>query len=461
MSAERRVSDSLFHQSSMCALRARLDRREIAPADVAEACSRRIGELDGTYRAFVCHDPALVREQAEAASRFLKDHPARPLEAMPVGVKDIMNTASYPTQMGSPIWRGFTPGNDARCVYNVVRDGAIVAGKADTAEFAVHVCNNAINPHDALRTPGTSSSGSAVAVATGMVPFALGTQTAGSIVRPASFCGIYGCKPSFGLIPRTGMLKTTDTLDSVGFFCVHLEDLRAVFDAVRVHGLNYPLSHAVLSSAVEQAPLSGADAPWKVAFVRSHTWSSAPDYARVAMAGFAARLAAHPAFRVEDVELPPIMRRTHEVHEVIYNKALSYYFQLEYQSQEGMSALMRKLIEHGARITPREYQEALDIQSQQCQAMDRFFGDYDLVVSLSTAGEAPLRGVEERPDPALMWTMTHLSVVSVPLFKAPSGLPFGMQAVARRYRDYKLFACLSDMCAAGLIPDRTPDFALS
>src|SRR3990167_8157472 len=191
---------------------------------------------------------------------------ARLLECIPVGVKDIYNTADFPTQMGSPLWKDFTPGNDARAVYHLKRQGANIVGKTVTAEFAVHALDKTLNPYDATRTPGTSSSGSAVAVSMGMVPAATGTQTAGSIVRPASFCGVYGCKPSFGTIPRTGMLKTTDSLDQIGFFTVHAEDLRRLFDSMRVKGENYPISNAALADESRQK--SKGD-KWRVGFART------------------------------------------------------------------------------------------------------------------------------------------------------------------------------------------------
>ena len=145
------------------------------------------------------------------------------LQNIPFGAKDIFNSKELKTEMGSELFKGHQAGNDARAIHNLLREGAILAGKTVTAEFAVHKLNQTLNPHNIDLTPGTSSSGSAVAVCLGVVPFALATQTAGSIIRPASFNGIYGFKPSFGLIPRTGILKTTDTLDTIGFFVYTLK----------------------------------------------------------------------------------------------------------------------------------------------------------------------------------------------------------------------------------------------
>jgi Asp-tRNA(Asn)/Glu-tRNA(Gln) amidotransferase A subunit family amidase len=172
--------------------------------------------------------------------------------------------------MGSAIWKDFMPGNDSRCVDSLKKSGAIIGGKTVTAEFAVHSLNETLNPHDIKLTPGTSSSGSAVAVLLGIFPVAIGTQTAGSIIRPASFCGVYGFKPSFGIIPRTGMLKTTDSLDTIGFFVSHQKNMRIVLDAIRVHGSNYPYSFEPFSDKKRQE--KGKSERWRVGFVKTHTW---------------------------------------------------------------------------------------------------------------------------------------------------------------------------------------------
>lgn len=423
----------------------------LTPRDVAERCIARVARAEPTSLAWECFDPDLLRRDADAcAARLAKGEPVRRLEGVPVGVKDIFNTADFPTQMGSPLWQGFTPGNDARSVFNLKRDGAWVPGKTVTAEFAVHALGRTLNPHDATRNPGTSSTGSAVAVATGMVPVALGTQTAGSIVRPASFCGIYGCKPSFGLIPRTGMLKTTDSLDTVGFFVSRAEDLEPVFDALRVHGPDYPLSHAALNDAARQTKPSSR--PWRVALVKTHVWEGAPEYARQALLDWCERLARVPGVEVTERTLPAEMARAHEVHGLIYDRSLAYYFQEEYKKAELVSPIMNDIIRRGLEIPTPAFQQALRDQETLCRLMDGFMQEVDVMVSLSTAGEAPGRDETELPDPALMWTLTHLAVVSAPLFTGPTGMPFGAQIVARRYNDPLLFAFLDELRGHALVP---------
>lgn len=425
-----------------------------SPSEVAEACLARIERLDSKLHAFTCVDPAVLRRQARAAEeRAAKGQPLRWLHGLPVGVKDVFNTRDFPTCMGSPLWEGFTPGNDARVVFNVLEAGAVVPGKTVTAEFAVHtLLAETLNPHDAARTPGTSSSGSATAVATGMAPFSLGTQTAGSIMRPASFCGVYGCKPSFGLIPRTGILKTTDTLDTVGFFAGWQEDLRRMFEVVRVKGANYPISNAALTDQARQNKAPGR--PWRLALARTHTWEHAPDYAREALLAWAKAVAATGEVEVVEADLPASMAETHQVHGTIYDKTLSYYFQEEKKHHDEVSAVMNELMERGLSVSPEQYRKALERQADLAADMDEFLRDWDVMVSLSTAGEAPARHEVEKPDPCLMWTMTWLPVIGVPAFSGPTGLPFGLQLTARRFNDYLLFNFADTLAESGLIPRR-------
>ena len=426
--------------------------KEFSPVEIADLCIEQVQRLESKYEAWVSFDADRLREKArEAEAQIAYPDSYRPLEAIPVGVKDIFNTTDFPTRMGSPLWEEFTPGNDARVVFNTLRAGGIVAGKTVTAEFAVHTLGKTLNPHDTSRTPGTSSSGSAVATALGMVPVALGTQTAGSIVRPASFSGVYGCKPSFGLIPRTGGLKTTDSLDTIGFFVTHFEDIERVFDALRVHGPDYPISHAALNDMSRQGKPS--DRPWRVALARTHTWEHAAPYAKDALLDWARKLAEVEDVEVIEVDLPAVMDRSHEVHSTVYSRSLANYFQAEFERSELVSPIMNDLIRAGLEIGPDAYEEALRDQEKLAHAMDDLLQGYDVMVSLSTAGEAPPREETERPDPALIWTMTHLPVISAPVFTSPSGLPFGAQLVARRYNDPLLFKFADHLRGLDLIPE--------
>ncbi len=440
-----------FKQHSIGALHSAMACNRTTPLDVAQQCITQQHHTEAGAKAWVSFDgEKLLAAARTATARLAAGEPLRALEAMPVGVKDIFNTEDFPTQMGSPLWNGFTPGNDARAVFNLKRAGGLVAGKTVTAEFAVHTLGKTLNPWAPERTPGTSSSGSAVAVALGVVPAALGTQTAGSIVRPASFCGVWGMKPSFGLIPRTGMLKTTDSLDTVGFFTGHASDLQRVLDALRVHGRDYPLSDRAFNNTARQAAPEGR--PWRVGFVRPHVWQHAPTYAQGALVDWLKAMQADLRFDVVDAVLPEDMAECHPLHATIYNRALAYYFKQEFQRAELVSPVMNALIAAGNKVSVPGYTMALARQIELARLMDRFTQNFDVLVTLSTAGEAPLRDVEERPDSALMWTLAQLPSISAPVFKGPRKLPFGLQIVARRYNDPLLLKFVAEAVRRGHLP---------
>ncbi len=442
----------MFKELSISNIKEKFKNKELNPVDLANECIFQYKKSNSRYKPWVCFNEDIILTEANNSyKRIMDGKPLRFLEGIPIGIKDIFNSANFPTQMGSPLWKGFTPGNDARVVYNLRDAGGIIAGKTVTAEFAVHALNETKNPHDPDLTPGTSSSGSAVAVALGMVPVSIGTQTAGSIVRPASFCGVYGCKPSFGLIPRTGSLKTTDSLDTVGFFTARPDDLKTVFDVCRVHGPNYPISYAALKDMNRQN--KPGDRPWKVAVIKTHTWENAPEYAKQALNNFAENLDSDSNIEIFDVDLPVEMKISHSIHEVIYNKSLSYYFSNEYESYDLVSPVMKNLIEAGLGVSVENYHAALASQNELIALMDDFLKGFDVVISLSTLGEAPLRDNEELPDSALMWTLTHLPVVSAPVFISPDQRPFGLQIVARKYNDLLLFNFIDYLQSVDFLPE--------
>lgn len=421
------------------------------PISLAEECIDKSNKYNPKFHVWAAFDAdTLMLSARESMESLAQNKTLRPLDGIPVGVKDVFNTVEFPTEMGSKIWRDFTPGNDARVVYYLKNAGSLIAGKTVTAEFAVHTLNETLNPHNINVTPGTSSSGFAAAVSLGIVPVALGTQTGASIIRPASFCGIYGYKPSFGLLPRTGSLKTTDSLDTVGFFVANPSDLIRVFDAIRVHGPNFPISYKILKDQSRQQKSSNR--PWKVAFVKTHTWSMAPAYAQKSLMDFIQKLETFDGISVSELTLPLEFEIAHEVHTAIYNKSLSYYFAEEYRQGDQLSLVMHDMIERGNIISVDSYYRALQSQGQLIQSMDTIMMDYDVCICLSTAGEAPKRNVIEKPDSSLIWTLTHLPAVNIPIFQSPSGLPFGLQLIARKYNDYLMLSFIDTMLSEGLIP---------
>lgn len=442
---------SIFFDYSIKNIIEKYKNKSLSPVDVAKSTIEYIKENESIYHVWTCIDFEKLLSQAKSLEkRILDGGEIRLLEGIPVGVKDIMNTSDFPTQMGSQIWKDFTPGNDARVVFNVKRAGAVIPGKTATAEFAVHTLCDTINPHDKTKTPGTSSTGSAVGVATGMIPVSLGTQTAGSIVRPASFCGIYGVKPSFGLIPRTGILKTSDTLDTVGFFSYHVDDIESIFRSVIVQGCDYPISTEALSDLNRQSlPLNNA---LKIGIVFTHTWNYAAEYAKREFINWTNKLSMCNGLVVEEVENQDFLKESHFIHDTIYNKNLAYYFREEFEQGDLVSPIMRDLISKGLSITFDEFRQALNAQEELAQQVDEVLNKYDFVISLSVAGSAPMREQIEKPDPALIWTMTYVPVISAPVFTSPEGLPFGLQLVGKRYNDFKLIKFAQYLKSLHLIP---------
>jgi len=442
---------SIFLDQSIPQLQKNIEQGTLSFADMADATAQKILEKEDATSAWVNFDLDKLKFEAEQASlKFQSRGHLLGLDGIPFGVKDIFNTKAFPTQMGSPLWKNFTPGNNARVVDSILFAGGIIAGKTVTAEFAVHALNETLNPHDSSKTPGTSSSGSAAAVATGMVPFALATQTAGSIVRPASFCGVWGFKPSFGMIPRTGVLKTTDSLDTVGFVAAHAKSLRHILDVVRVKGPDYPYVYNNVDRQGARPKPNGR--LWRVGFVKTHTWEQATPYAQQAIAELAHRISQEEGFEVKEIEWPDELRMAHDVHKIIYDKSLSYYFQNEKKMVSQVTPTMNKMIEAGELIKLSELKLALENQESCCEMLNQLLAPFDIVLSLSTGSSAPLRTVSELPDPSLIWTLGHLPVIAAPTFRCPQRLPFGVQLVSRRWNDYMLLQGVEELVDRGILP---------
>ena len=442
---------NLFLQHSIPDIHNALCRGELSFADLVETVTSAIEKHEAKTLAWVRYDLEKLKTDAEQAYQDGKKQGfISPLSGIPFGVKDIFNTKSFSTEMGSPAWENFTPGNNARVVDSLLDAGGLVVGKTVTAEFAVHALNETLNPHDPSRTPGTSSSGSAAAVATGMVPFAMASQTAGSIVRPASFCGVWGMKPSFGLIPRTGVLKTTDSLDTIGFVAAHGKSLRSILDYTRVKGPDYPFVYR----NIDRPGLlpKESDRPWRIGFVRSYVWDGACNYAKNAIENLAQSISREHGFEVEEVELHELLHSAHQVHATIYAKSLSYYFQNEARAGAHISEIMREMIAAGESISIESFHNALLQQEILSGQLDKILGRYDMVLSLGTASDAPLRSQSELPDPSLIWTLCHVPALAAPTFRSPDGLPFGAQFIAHRWNDYRLLQCIEELIDRGILP---------
>lgn len=359
------------------------------------------------------------------------------LRAIPFGIKDVFNTKTLPTAMGSELWKGFKAGNNARVVEQIMQQGGIVFSKTTTAEFAVHFITpeKTLNPFNKEHITGTSSSGSAVAVACGALPVALGTQTAGSIIRPASFCGTYGFKPSFGSIDRTGVLKTNDTFDTIGFLGSDLKGLSKVFSSTLIKGQDYPYSsnYYSLHRAYKEKK------HFKVGFVTDSFkhFSSYAEYVKKDFSLVQDKIS--KSFSCEDLQNIDFINDIHPLHELMYAKSLSYYFKNEMKQHDHVSEVMTSMIKRGEQYSEKEYVEAAKKQPLMRKDFDEVFKKYDFLITPSTATAAPRIGKWEKPDTCLIWTYFGYPVVNIPLFfNQEMNLPYGLQIIAKKFDDFSL-----------------------
>ncbi len=409
---------------------------------------RTLEELQGLYNALIeeflrLNELYMFSESFDRAfvCAQLEEQWGRPdgeLYCIPYGIKDVFNTKVLPTGMGSDQWSGFKAGNNARIVDELAERGGIVFAKTTTAEFAVHYiqAGRTLNPHDATRITGTSSAGSAVAVACGALPVCLGTQTGGSIVRPASFCGVYGFKPSFGAFDRTGTLKTTDTLDTIGLLGSDLYGLRKTFLSTFQKEPQYPLARRYFDALTRHRGRQTL-----CVAILDEQFDGFAGYDAGVQSDFRAATKVLEAgdIRLSRIAAVEFINEVHQLHQQIYTKSLSYYFQQEARSGGEISAVMRAMIDAGSRISAETYVEALRRQPVLRSQFDAAFSDYDFLITPSTASVAPRVGELERDDTSLIWTFFGYPVVSIPAFMSDElGLPFGLQLVGPRYADLAL-----------------------
>ena len=429
-----------------------LRKEKTSIADYVASCTQRIAELEPSLHAFAWYDASRLQQGAIQADERLAAHRKAVgdpsaldglITGVPIGVKDVFNTNDMPTQHGSTAFANFTPGNDARVVFDIHKHGGLVAGKTATAELAVHHPTGTVNPLDPDRSCGTSSAGSVVAVATGMVPIALTTQTGGSTIRPASYLGVHGFKPSFGLLPRTGMLKSSDTLDSIGFVARSISDLSLFLDVTRVSGPNYPYVEAALAdSARTQRPFR----PWRVGVLDGPKSSNESTAASVGVRRVVDALS-EAGMHVGRFVLPSEFDRAHDVHDIIYTKSVSYNYRMEWaRAANSFSPVLAAMMKKGEEISVVEYQTALRLQANFAAHYDRAMSDVDVVICPSTADEAPV-GIDavDTPDHCLIFTMCYAPALSLPLLRGTTGLPLGLQISSRRYNDLQLLKFSADL----------------
>jgi Asp-tRNA(Asn)/Glu-tRNA(Gln) amidotransferase A subunit family amidase len=417
-----------LHYLSGVAAQTAIAAKQISCSQLAQACIDRVQARDGVLHAWAHLDSALVLHRA----KLLDDAGARgALHGIPIGVKDVIDTFDMPTQMGSPIYRHHQPAADAACVARLRAAGALILGKTDTCEFAGVNPTRTTNPHDAARTPGGSSSGSAAAVADCMVPVALGTQTGGSVLRPASFCGVVGFKPSFGLVNTAGIKPAAASLDTIGLFARQIEDVELVF--------------RVLSNIAAPQWLP-PDSRLRIGVCRNYAWHTTQEATRLAIEDTERRLLAR-GHTVARCELPPAFMELERTRETINDYERAHAMAHEWHlHRELLSAVLTESIRRGLMISAASYVAAQRHVAACRNLLPPLFEQFDVLLAPAVPGEAPM-GLHYTGDHRLqsIWTQLQTPAVTLPTHAGEHGLPIGVQLVGAFGGDSAL------LCAAQLL----------
>jgi Asp-tRNA(Asn)/Glu-tRNA(Gln) amidotransferase A subunit family amidase len=406
--------------------------------ELVQACLERIRALEPKVQAWAFLDEEHALAQARAADeRKRSGGQIGPLHGVPVGVKDIFDTADMPTENGTPLHKGRTPRHDAAAVRMLRAAGAVIVGKTVTTECAYFSPGKTRNPHNPEHTPGGSSSGSAAAVAAGMVPLALGSQTNGSVIRPAAFCGVFGFKPTHGLIPRTGVLQLSRTLDHVGLFARSIEDVALLLEALQGYDEGDPDTRPraripFQKLAAEEPPI----APM-LALVKTPHWERADADTKEAFAELLDALGS----QAEEVELMPSARDAWDWHRIIMASEMAANLEREWRAgKDKLSPQLRELMQRGREVRAVEYQRALRSIGPVAESFDELFMErYDAILTPAAPGTAP-KGLGSTGDPSFcsLWTLLGMPALSLPLMQGANALPLGAQLVGRRGFDARL-----------------------
>jgi Asp-tRNA(Asn)/Glu-tRNA(Gln) amidotransferase A subunit family amidase len=414
---------------------AAIARHELTSEALVTACLDRIARLEPEVKAWAFLDPDHALAQARAADAVRREGKGLGLlHGVPVGIKDVIDTADMPTEGNSPLFKDYRPRHDASCVSALRAAGAVIMGKTVTTELASSTPGATRNPRNLAHTPGGSSSGSAAAVACGMVPLALGTQTAGSVIRPASFCGIYGFKPTLGLISRHGVILQSHTLDTVGVYARNVDDLALIGDAIGLHDPHDPVSLSGARPRLSDAALSDPPLAPLLAFVRTPAWEQTAPVLREAFGELVAEL----GDRVEKVELPSLAQAIECQRIVQAAENAAYYGIFRERKPELLSEGLTERLKTGSLITAQDYIRALNMREPLYAGIEELLTQYSAILAPSSLGPAP-RGLGSTGDPIMngLWTFLGVPCVSIPLLEA-DGLPMGVQLIGMRRDDGRL-----------------------
>ncbi len=409
-----------LHLEDIESIRSLLFNKETSQQEILKSCYDKIDSNENLIRAWETITPIEMQHL---------ENPNDSLSGLCIGIKDIFSTSELPTKMGTSEinWQMNKGGFDSRVVATLKTAGAIVVGKNKTSEFAVHKPTDTLNPRNPELTPGTSSSGSAAAVASGHVSVSIASQTAGSITRPSSYCGVIGFKPTFGEIPRTGVLKTTESFDTVGIIGNSISNIESVFEVVRVKGRNHPIHYN--RSVTEKSELT-------ILIAIGPTFDSASLWLRKKAISFVNLMFKHhKIINLENFSKINFLK-LRECHNEIYAKEISYFLKNEL-SLDDISVELKNFFSYGKSISKFKYFSHLDFLNSQ-RKLSSFELKNSIVFSLSASDQAPKIGEPDKIDANLFWTSLGLPQLSLPLLKSESDNPIGLSLTGSKGSDINL-----------------------
>jgi len=408
---------------------------ELTSVELCEKYIERIDEFEKEVKAWAFFDKKILLEKAKEADDYRRSgKPIGFLHGIPVAVKDIIGTVEMPTECGTSIRKGKSYSQNAEIIDLLISEGAIVMGKTATSELAFLGPPKTTNPHDYSRTPGGSSSGSAASVASYMAPLSIGSQTGGSVIRPASYCGVVGYKPTYGLISRNGVLRTSQTLDHIGMFGRNVEDVALLAKAL-IKKDNQDLASIHYSSEnilaeTKKGPLFEP----KFIFYKTNHWKMIEKKSRDAFEYFI------KSFKnIEVFDTPSYFKDIHKYHQVIHETDLANNFSIYYKKfKSKLSKYMQDAISRGNKYSAKEYAEAIDFRKQSYESYKEVFEDYHGVLMPSSPGVAP-KGLKSTGTAEFnkVWSYLGTPCISLPLLEGENKLPLGVQLIGDKYDDHR------------------------
>jgi Asp-tRNA(Asn)/Glu-tRNA(Gln) amidotransferase A subunit family amidase len=412
---------------------------QISSIEVCKAYIERIKKFEKDVKAWSFLDKKILLEKAEEADDYRKSgKPLGALHGLPVAVKDIFGTYDMPTECGTVFRRKKSASQDSEVVNLLKNAGAIIMGKTVTAELAYIHPGKTTNPHDYSRTPGGSSSGSAAVIAAQMAPLSVGSQTGGSIIRPASYCGVVGYKPSYGLISRNGALKTSEKLDTIGVFGKSVEAVALLAKVLIKKDLYDPATIHFAADEILEASQKEPHFEPKFIFYKTDKWKNIDKESKNAFEFFLKKFKKN----IEVFDVPGYFKEIPKHHQIIHETDLSNNFQAYYKKdKKKLSKEMRDAIERGLKHSAYDYANAIDFMEQSYQSYKEVFEDYHGVITPSASGVAD-RGLKSTgsADFQKIWTYMGLPTISLPLLTGESDLPLGVQLIGDKLDDIKFLS---------------------